>query len=63
MQCYGRWYYLKAQGKISIDEAVYMSTWYTPNLSYNYNDDVQKAYSNQRKKILRKSTVWSPKMV
>ena len=61
-QCYGRWRNLILQGKVSIDEAVYMTTWYTPNLSYDYTDDVEKAYNYQRKKG-SKRIVWSPEMV
>jgi hypothetical protein len=39
-----------------------MTTWYTPNLSYDYTDDVEKAFNNQRKKG-SKRIVWSPEMV
>ena len=63
LQCERRWTYLNSQGKISIDEAVYMSTWYTPNLSYDYNDDVEMAYSNQNKKASGERIRWSPEMV
>ena len=63
VQCNGRWNKLKSKGKVSIDEAVYMSTWYTPNLSYDYNDDVMKAYNNPNKKASRKGKKWSPEMV
>ena len=63
IQCRCRWENLILQGKVSIDEAVYMSTWYTPNLSYDYNDDVEMAYSNQRKKASGERIIWSPEMV
>ena len=62
-QCRSRWRILNSQGKVSINEAVYMSTWYTPNLSYDYNDDVEMAYSNQRKKASGERIIWSPEMV
>ena len=62
-QCRTRWNYLSSQGKVSIDEAVYMSTWYTPNLSYDYNDDVEMAYSNQNKKASGEWIRWSLEMV
>ena len=61
-QCIHRWYKLIFQGKVIIDEAVYMTSWYTPNLSYDYTDDVEKAFNNQRKKG-SKRIVWSPEMV
>ena len=63
VQCYCRWNDLKSQGKVSIDEAVYMSTWYTPNLRYDYDDDVEMAYSNQNKKASGERIIWSPEMV
>ena len=63
VQCRGRWRNLNSQEKVSIDEAVYMSTWYTPNLSYDYNDDVEKAYNNQNKKASGERIIWSSEMV
>ena len=63
IQCCDRWNKLKFQGKVSIDEAVYMSTWYTPNLSYDYNDDVEMAYNIKRKKASGEWIRWSLEMV
>ncbi len=63
VQCHHRWDNLILQGKVSIDEAVYMSTWYTPNWSYDYNDDVEMAYNNQNKKGSGERIRWSPEMV
>jgi hypothetical protein len=60
--CSDKWYYLVDKGKVIIDEAVYMTTRYTPNLSYDYDEDVEKAFNNQYKKG-SKRTVWSPEMV
>jgi hypothetical protein len=40
-----------------------MTTRYTPNLSYDYDADVEKAYNNQRKKYKKRMTEWSPEMV
>jgi hypothetical protein len=62
-QCYGRWSYLILQGKVIIDEAVYTTSWYTPNLSYDYTDDVEKAFNNQYKKGSGERIIWSPEMV
>ena len=62
-QCSVRWNYLLLQGKVIIDEAVYMTSWYTPDPDYDYTDDVMQAFKVQRKKISRKSTVWTPEMV
>ncbi len=62
-QCSSRWYKLISQGKVIIDEAVYMTSWYTPNLSYDYTDDVEKAFNNQRKKGSGESIIWSIEMV
>ena len=50
-------------GKVIIDEAVYMTFWYTPNLSYDYTDDVEKAFSNQYKKGSGEKIIWSIEMV
>jgi hypothetical protein len=50
-------------GKVIIDEAVYMTTRYTPNLSYDYTDDVEKAFNNQYKKGSGERFIWSPEMV
>ena len=62
IQCNGRWDYLFLQGKVFIDEAEYMDTSLNPDLSYDYDEDVKKAFINQRKKG-SKRTVWSPEMV
>ena len=62
-QCSRRWNKLILQGKVIIDEAVYMTTWFTPNLSYDYTDDVEKAYNNQRKKGSGESIIWSIELV
>jgi len=62
IQCKSRWTYLILQGKVIIDEAVYMDTAFNPDLSYDYTDDVKKAFINQRKKG-SKRTIWSPEMV
>ena len=62
IQCSNRWTYLILQGKVIIDEAVYMDTALNPDLSYDYTDDVKKAFINQRKKG-SKRTIWSTEMV
>ena len=63
-QCVDKWRHLNAKGKVSIDEAEYMDAAYTPDPSYVYDDDVVKAFSNrQKKKVTRKSRVWSTLMV
>ena len=62
IQCSSRWDNLNLQGKVIIDEAVYMDTAFNPDLSYDYDEDVKKAFINQRKKG-SKRTVWSPEMV
>ena len=62
-QCSNRWYKLILQGKVNIDEAVYMTSWFTPNLSYDYTDDVEKAFNNQYKKRSGERIIWSPEMV
>jgi hypothetical protein len=62
-QCNRRWLILVDKGKIIIDEAVYMTSRYTPNLSYDYTDDVEKAYNNQKKKGSGKRIIWTPEMV
>jgi len=62
IQCNSRWDKLNLQGKVIIDEAVYMDTALNPDLSYDYDEDVKKAFINQRK-TGSKRTVWSPEMV
>ncbi len=62
-QCSGRWHNLIFQGKVIIDEAVNTTSWYTPNLSYDYTDDVEKAFNNQYKKGSGKRIIWSTEMV
>ena len=62
IQCSGRWDNLILQGKVIFDEAVYMDTSLNPDLSYDYDEDVKKAFINQRKKR-SKRTVWSIEMV
>ena len=62
IQCNSRWDKLNLQGKVIIDEAVYMDTALNPDLSYDYDEDVKEAFINQRKKG-SKRTVWSPEMV
>ena len=56
-QCRSRWNKLILQGKIINDD--------TPNLSYDYDEDedVEKAFINQRKKGYRERIIWSPEMV
>ena len=61
-QCSSRWNNLNLQGKVIIDEAEYMDTALIPDLSYDYDEDVEKAFINQ-KNIYRNRTVWSPEMV
>jgi hypothetical protein len=63
LQCRGKWSYIKSLGKVSIDEAEYMDTAYTPDPGYIYDDDVEVAFKNKMKKVTRKSRVWSPEMV
>ena len=62
-QCHRRWRNLILQGKVIIDEAVNMTSWYTPNLSYDYTDDVEKAFNNQYKKRSGERIIWSIEMV
>ena len=62
-QCSGRWHNLILQRKVSIDEAKLTTSWYTPNLSYDYTDDVEKAFNNQYKKGSGESIIWSIEMV
>jgi hypothetical protein len=62
IQCSSRWDNLNLQGKVIIDEAEYMDTALNPDLSYDYDEDVKKAFINQKKKY-SKRTVWSPEMV
>jgi hypothetical protein len=61
-QCKSRWDNLNLQGKVIIDEAEHMDTALIPDLSYDYDEDVEKAFINQ-KNIYRNRTVWSPEMV
>ena len=63
IQCSDKWYYLVDKGKVIIDEAVNMTTRYTPNLSYDYTDDVEKACNNQYKKRSGERIIWSTEMV
>ena len=64
VQCRKKWANLLLKGKVSIDEAEYMDTNYTPDTGYNYDDDVEVAFNNRSKKIVtRKSRVWSSEMV
>ena len=63
IQCSSRWYYLVDKGKVIIDEAEYMDTALNPDLSYDYDADVEKAFINQRKKGYRERIIWSPEMV
>jgi hypothetical protein len=51
------------QGKVIIDDAKLTTSWYTPNLSYDYTDDVEKAYYNQNKKGSGERIIWTPEMV
>jgi hypothetical protein len=62
-QCSNRWHELILRGKVIIDEAVNMTSWYTPNLSYDYTDDVEKTFNNQMKKGSGERLFWSPEMV
>jgi len=63
LQCSGRWRNLILQGKVINDEAVNMTSWYTPNISYDYTDDVEKAFNYQYKKRSGERIIWSPEMV
>ena len=63
VQCRNKYAYLIKQGKVSIDEAEYMDTAYTPDPGYVYDDDVEVAFKNKIKMLPRKSTVWPPEMV
>ena len=64
VQCINKWRKLNAKGKVSIDEAEYMDAANTPDPSYVYDDDVVKAFNNRpKKKVIRKSSVWSTIMV
>ena len=65
MQCGNRWHKLVAKGKVSIDEVEHLSSmsYYAPDLCYDYDDDVEKAFRWQLRKISRKNKVWPPKMV
>jgi hypothetical protein len=63
IQCRDRWDYLVDKGKVIIDEAEYMDTAINPDLSYDYDADVEKAYNNQRKKGYRERIIWSTEMV
>ena len=63
-QCRRKYDYLIELGKVSIDEAEYMDAANTPDPSYVYDDDVVKAFNNRpKKKVIRKSSVWSTIMV
>ena len=62
-QCSSRWRNLILQGKVIIDEAKLTTSWYTPDPDYDYTDDVMEAFKVQRKKTIKKSTVWSTEMV
>ena len=62
-QCSNRWDNLILQGKVIIDEAKLTTSWYTPDPDYDYTDDVMEAFKVQRKKTIKKSTVWSTEMV
>ena len=61
-QCRNRWENLVDKGKVIIDEAEYMDTALNPDLSYDYDADVKKAFINKRKKG-SKRIIWSPEMV
>ncbi len=63
VQCRNKFTYLIKQGKVSIDEAEYMDAANTPDTGYIYDDDVEVAFKNQFKKVIRKSRVWSTTMV
>ena len=63
-QCRIKYYYLIELGKVSIDKAEIMDAANTPDPSYVYDDDVVKAFNNRpKKKVKRKSRVWSTIMV
>ena len=62
IQCRRRWDYLVDKGKVIIDEVEYMDTALNPDLSYDYDADVEKAFINKRKKG-SKRIIWSPEMV
>ena len=64
VHCKDKWRKLNAKGKVSIDEAEIMDAANTPDPSYVYDDDVVKAFNNRpKKKVKRKSRVWSTLMV
>ena len=63
-QCRRKYDYLIELGKVSIDEAEIMDAANTPDPSYVYDDDVVKAFNNRpKKKVKKKSRVWSTIMV
>ena len=62
-QCKKRWNNLILQGKVIINEAKVTTSWYTPDPDYDYTDVVMEAFKVQRKKTIRKSTVWTPEIV
>ena len=62
-QCNRRWRSLVDKGKVIIHEAKLTTSWYTPDPDYDYTDDVMEAFKVQRKKTIKKSTVWSTEMV
>ena len=64
VQCRNKHFELIEQGKVSIDKAEIMDAANTPDPSYVYDDDVVKAFNNRpKKKVTRKSRVWSAEMV
>ena len=62
-QCSNRWRKLILQGKVIINEAKVTTSWYTPDPDYDYTDVVMEAFKVQRKKTIRKCTVWTPEIV
>ena len=64
VQCINKYFELIKLGRISIDKAEIMDAANTPDPSYVYDDDVVKAFNNRpKKKVTRKSRVWSAEMV
>jgi len=63
VQCKRRWHNLVCGGKVKMDKAKYMAIYCTPDPSYIYDADTEKAFHNQKKKGQRESRVWSNEIV
>ena len=61
VQCGNRWYNLVWGGKVKMNKPEYYST---PDPSYTYDADSEKAFHNQiKKRVQRECRVWSNEMV